>query len=76
MTTGKGKWDGLRDASFRGVPFFLVDTEGTGGRRAIPRAYPRRETAWTDDNGAVPGQQQINAKLPGKNFQDDLNALL
>ncbi|MCZ5371854.1 DNA circularization N-terminal domain-containing protein [Escherichia coli] len=35
-----GKWDGLRDASFRGVPFFLVDTEGTGGRRAIPRAYP------------------------------------
>ncbi|WP_063502200.1 DNA circularization protein [Escherichia coli] len=76
MTTSKGKWDGLRDASFRGVPFFLVDTEGTGGRRAIPRAYPRRETAWTDDNGAVPGQQQINAKLPGKNFQDDLNALL
>ncbi|EPR4298072.1 DNA circularization protein, partial [Escherichia coli] len=76
MTTGKGKWDGLRDASFRGVPFFLVDTEGTGGRRAIPRAYPRRETAWTDDNGAVPEQQQINAKLPGKNFQDDLNALL
>ncbi|HBI9584356.1 TPA: DNA circularization N-terminal domain-containing protein [Escherichia coli] len=76
MTTSKGKWDGLRDASFRGVPFFLVDTEGTGGRRAIPRAYPRRETAWTDDNGAVPGQQQINAKLLGKNFQDDLNALL
>ncbi|WP_332832943.1 hypothetical protein [Escherichia coli] len=28
MTTGNGKWDGLRDASFRGVPFFLVDTEG------------------------------------------------
>ncbi len=22
MTTGNGKWDGLRDASFRGVPFF------------------------------------------------------
>ncbi|HCP5061966.1 TPA: DNA circularization N-terminal domain-containing protein, partial [Escherichia coli] len=76
MTTSKGKWDGLRDASFRGVPFFLVDTEGTGGRRAIPRAYPRRETAWTDDNGAVPGQQQINAKLLGSNFQADLNALL
>ncbi|EDX2467230.1 multidrug DMT transporter [Salmonella enterica] len=76
MTTSKGKWNGLRDASFRGVPFFLVDTEGTGGRRAIPRAYPRRETAWTDDNGAIPGQQQINAKLLGKNFRDDLNALL
>lgn len=40
MTTGKGKWDGLRDASFRGVPFFLVDAEGTGTQGYSPCLPP------------------------------------
>lgn len=32
----KGEWESLRDATFRNVPFYLVDDEGTSGRRAIP----------------------------------------
>lgn len=74
MTTGQ--WENVRDASFRGVPFCLVDGEGSSGRRAIPRAYPKKEVGWTEDNGAVLGQQQIKAKVVGKNYLDQLNALL
>ncbi|WP_427149975.1 DNA circularization protein [Citrobacter freundii] len=72
----KGEWESLRDATFRNVPFYLVDDEGTSGRRAIPRAYPKKEVGWTEDNGAVLTQQQINGKLVGKNFQKQLEALL
>lgn len=71
-----GEWESLREASFRNVTFFLVEDEGTSGRRAIPRAYPKKETGWTEDNGAVLTQQQINGKLLGKNFQKQLEALL
>lgn len=39
-----GEWESLREASFRNVTFFLVEDEGTSGRRAIPRAYPKKET--------------------------------
>lgn len=69
-------WANLRPASFRNAPFYLVDNEGVSGRRAIPRAYPKKEIGWTEDNGAVLGQQQINAKLVGKDFQSALERLL
>ncbi|HGH3372454.1 TPA: DNA circularization protein [Kluyvera cryocrescens] len=69
-------WESLREASFRNVPFYLVDNEGVSGRRAIPRAYPKKEIGWTEDNGAILGQQQINAKLVGDDFQSALERLL
>ncbi|WP_333501849.1 DNA circularization N-terminal domain-containing protein [Kluyvera genomosp. 2] len=71
-----GKWETLHEASFRNVPFYLADNEGTSGRRAIPRAYPKKEVGWTEDNGAVLTQQQINGKLIGKDYQKQLEALL
>ncbi|WP_078000346.1 DNA circularization protein [Edwardsiella tarda] len=71
-----GKWESLREASFRNVTFFLVENEGTSGRRAIPRAYPKKNVGWTEDNGAVLTQQQINGKLLGKHYQKQLEALL
>lgn len=45
------KWEDLRDASFRGVPFFFRDVEGTGGRRAIPHAYPKKRWAGRKTTG-------------------------
>ena len=71
-----GEWETLHDASFRNVSFYLVDNDGTSGRRAIPRAYPKKEVGWTEDNGAVLTQQQINGKLIGKDYQKQLEALL
>ncbi|MEX7635150.1 DNA circularization protein [Serratia marcescens] len=70
------KWEELRDASFRGVPFYFVDVEGTGGRRAIPHVYPKKEVGWTEDHGAVLTQQQITGILLGNDYQDQFNRLL
>lgn len=70
------KWEDLRDASFRGVPFHFVDVEGTGGRRAIPHAYPKKEVGWTEDHGAVLTQEQINGILLGSDYQAKFNSLL
>ncbi|MDP8834509.1 DNA circularization N-terminal domain-containing protein [Serratia marcescens] len=70
------KWEELRDASFRGIPFYFVDVEGTGGRRAIPHAYPKKEVGWTEDHGAVLTQQQINGILLGNDYQAQFNRLL
>lgn len=70
------KWEELRDASFRGVPFYFVDVEGNSGRRAIPHAYPKKEVGWTEDHGAVLTQQQINGILLGNDYQAQFNRLL
>ncbi|BEO03104.1 DMT family permease [Serratia marcescens] len=69
-------WEALRDAAFRGVPFYFVDVEGSSGRRAIPHAYPKKEVGWTEDHGAVLTQQQINGILLGKDYQEQFNRLL
>ena len=70
------KWEELRDASFRGVPFYFVDVEGNSGRRAIPHAYPKKEVGWTEDHGAVLTQQQINGIVLGSDYQAQFNRLL
>ncbi len=69
-------WEELRDASFRGIPFYFVDVEGIGGRRAIPHSYPKKEVGWTEDHGAVLTQQQINGILLGNDYQAQFNRLL
>ncbi|HBC0574861.1 DNA circularization N-terminal domain-containing protein [Serratia marcescens] len=70
------KWEDLHEASFRGAAFYLEDVEGTGGRRAIPHAYPRKNVGWTEDNGAELTQQQISGILLGADYLDKLNRLL
>ncbi|WP_421195251.1 DNA circularization protein [Aeromonas jandaei] len=63
-------------ASIRGVEFLLNTVEGKGGRRAIPREYPKRESGWTEDNGAAITNEQITGKLVGKDYLSKLRALL
>ena len=63
-------------ASFRGVEFLLNTVDGKGGRRAIPREYPKRETGWTEDNGAVLTNEKITGKLVGRDYLDQLRTLL
>ena len=63
-------------ASYRGVEFLLNTVEGKGGRRAIPREYPKRETGWTEDNGAVLTNEQITGKVVGRDYLDKLRTLL
>lgn len=63
-------------ASFRGVSFALEDVEGTSGRRAIPHAYPKRESGWTEDNGKVLSNERITGRVVGDDYLDQLSALL
>ncbi|HCN2596658.1 TPA: DNA circularization N-terminal domain-containing protein [Escherichia coli] len=41
----------LRPGSFRGVPFAVVNEEGSHGRRQAVHEYPYRDTAWIEDMG-------------------------
>lgn len=63
-------------ASFRGVSFALEEAEGTSGRRAIPHAYPKRESGWTEDNGKVLSNERITGRVVGDDYLDQLSALL
>lgn len=63
-------------ASIRGVEFLLNTVDGKGGRRAIPREYPKRESGWTEDNGAILTNEQITGKLVGKDYLAQLRSLL
>lgn len=63
-------------ASFRGVEFLLTESSGKSGRRAIPREYPKRENGWTEDNGAAITNEEITAKVVGKDYLDQLRTLL
>jgi len=42
---------GLLPASFRGVPFAVVNDELAGGRRQVVHQYPGREKPWAEDLG-------------------------
>lgn len=41
----------LQPSSFRGVPFAVVNEEGSHGRRQAVHEYPYRDTAWIEDLG-------------------------
>lgn len=41
----------LRPSSFRGIPFAVVNEEGSHGRRQAVHEYPYRDTAWIEDLG-------------------------
>jgi len=43
--------DHIHPASFRGVPFAIIDAEGNFGRRQAVHEYPYRDTAWIEDLG-------------------------
>lgn len=51
---GGADWDWqahLRPASFRGVPFAVVEGEGVFGRRLAVHEYPYRDSVWVEDMG-------------------------
>ncbi|MEF3100130.1 DNA circularization N-terminal domain-containing protein [Raoultella terrigena] len=41
----------LNPCSFRGVPFAILNEEGSHGRRQAVHEYPYRDTAWIEDMG-------------------------
>ncbi|MGR6833581.1 DNA circularization protein [Aliivibrio wodanis] len=63
-------------ASIRGIEFKLEDADGNSGRRAVPHAYPKRNTGWTEDNGAVLTNQTITGIVVGDNYVKELVDIL
>lgn len=68
--------DGLRAASFRGVPFQFLDTEGEGGRRLVEHEYPFRDTADTEDLGKKNRTYRLQAYVIGDDYFAQRDALL
>lgn len=78
MTTSRfERWrSSLQQASFRGVPFFVESTTYSGGRRAIIRQYPQRDTPSSEDNGREARKYPINAFFVGPDFITDHQKLI
>ncbi|MGC6386577.1 DNA circularization protein [Ewingella sp. S1.OA.A_B6] len=52
--------DHIHPASFRGVPFAVVEGDGSFGRRQAIHEYPYRDTAWVEDMGRSTRRLTLN----------------
>ncbi len=70
-------WEGkLREASFRGVPFFVEAGGLTAGRRLQVHEYPQRDNPYPEDMGRAARDITITAFLVGENALSDGERLL
>jgi len=68
--------DDLRPASFRGVPFAVVDAGLAAGRRVEVHTYPKRDKPWVEDLGRATREIDITAVVVGSDYVARANALL
>lgn len=66
MAQNANAWaSALQPASWRGVPFTLLRTEPTDGRRLAIHSYPGRDLPWAEDLGRAIQEIPIEAYLSG-----------
>lgn len=64
-------WNGLRPASFRGVPFDSFEQHSeSGGRRLVRHEFPLRDTPYAEDLGRKAGQWQVEAFILRNRWAD------
>lgn len=68
--------ESLRPASFRGVPFFVSEAEGKGGRRLVVHEYPLRDDPFVEDLGRDTRGFSLSAYVLGANYFFARDALL
>jgi prophage DNA circulation protein len=68
--------DNLRDASFRGQPFFVEESTLTGGRRLKVNEYPKRDEPFAEDLGRKARTFTIEAYVLGPDYMTARAALL
>lgn len=66
--------DSLRPASFRGVEFYVITSEGLAGRRVHMHEYPFRDDPWAEDLGRRARQINVKGFLVGDDVADQLDA--
>lgn len=67
--------DGLRDASFRGVPFFVEGATTEFGRRTVVHEYPYGQRPGTEDLGRKVRRLRLDAFVLGANYMADRDRL-
>ncbi len=67
--------DELRPASFRGVPFEVVDANRGLGRKVARHDFPLRDFATGEDMGLNPGEFRVQAIVIGNDYMTARDAL-
>ncbi|WP_392563200.1 DNA circularization N-terminal domain-containing protein (plasmid) [Orbus sturtevantii] len=60
--------DKLLKASFRGIPFAIIDVSSSHGRRNATHEYPYRDKAWVEDIGRKVRKIKLNGFLVGSSL--------
>lgn len=66
----------LRQASFRGVPFYVDTAEDEGGHRVAEHEYPGRNLGWAEPMGCGLDGFQVDAYLVGPTHITDSDRLI
>jgi prophage DNA circulation protein len=66
----------LIGASFRGVPFFVGESERAGGRRAVGHEYPFRDDPFYEDLGRKARVFRLDGYVLGDDYLTERDALL
>jgi|GEM_PF-6686309 len=64
-----------REASYRGVPFCVLDSEVAGGRRVVKYEYPKQDIPYTQDLGRKQNEFTVEAFVLGDDHIEQANDL-
>lgn len=65
-----------RQASFKGVPFYVNTSDNEFGRRTVLYQYPQFDTPATEDMGRKARRFQIQAMLIGRDWENERDQLI
>lgn len=68
--------DQLREASFRGVPFYIDSHDARTGRKVVRHEYPMRDDAFVEDLGRRGRSFILNAYVLGPDYFADRDRLI
>lgn len=68
--------DSLREASFKGVSFYVESTDGNFGRRSVVHEFPQKAEAYVEDLGRKPRDFSIDGFVIGEDYFDARDAIL
>ena len=60
--------ENFRPASFRGIPFFILSSSLSAGRRVALHEFPNRNTSFPEDMGKVSTVYQIEGHIVGDDY--------
>ena len=66
----------LRPASFRGVPFYVEQAAGVGGRRKVEHQFALRDDPYIEDLGKAANRFRLTAWVVGDDYLSNSNALI